>query len=178
MMKAQEQCKKELEDLDNLWKNRMSYKYRKPSPRLLQLMRQEEAMAKAGDFDQAEEFRAAIDKISQLEGHAAQLQFERDYKQARAKVVARNEEELKKKHEKVQGERALLVQNYNKEKVGFMNRFKVVEFKRTVSQKQCFRQSMGGRRPVTCPDTLRRKRKVETRGETFLLPPLVLSVLE
>jgi hypothetical protein len=168
---------KELEQFEELWRKKMPRKYRKPSPRLLQLMHQEQLVALSGEFDYASEIKKNIDHASALEAVDAQKRMEKDYKDARAKLLEKHTKAQEKMAETIAHERSVLMEKYKKEKNELQVRKRILTWKRERSAQQCFRQTVGPRGPVTCPASTRRRgvtpaRKERGRGNRFLLPPL------
>ena len=105
-----------LDAFEKTWAIDMPPKYRKPSPRFLELKKKEKCAALAKDFDSAERFHGECEALIQREVAAAQAALIADYNEAKAKLLEKQGLELENfENQRVQG-RQLITADYNRAK--------------------------------------------------------------
>ncbi|KAH0794417.1 hypothetical protein GPJ56_001710 [Histomonas meleagridis] len=85
--------KKEREEFDHYWQEVAPRKYRKPSPRLIDLMERERRMGITGEFDRAKATKIEVEKLQRIEHSRAQKQLLFDYENAKSKLGKTQSEE-------------------------------------------------------------------------------------
>jgi hypothetical protein len=83
-----------MEDFENLWREEMPPRYRRPSNQLLQLKAVEKSLAVAGQFEQAEAVHREAESLMAGEHRDCQQRLVLDYRAARARKQTKCSEEL------------------------------------------------------------------------------------
>jgi hypothetical protein len=83
-----------LDRFERLWQDEIPRRYRKPSGRYLQLKQQERALAVIRDFDRAALLHRECEALRAEEARAAQAQLIYDYREARSRLIAKQQQDL------------------------------------------------------------------------------------
>jgi hypothetical protein len=148
-----------------MWMEEMPRKYRKPSPQLLQLRKIEKSLAVSGDFEQAKKIHADAEALARIEMENAQSMLIRDYEIAHHKMMQKQQQENELFEATRKEEKAVLLAQYDSEKVAIEHRDLVVQV-RTQNVKKVKNERGVGKRPIAFQAHSR------TGAENVLLPPL------
>jgi hypothetical protein len=103
-----------LDRFERLWQGKMPRLYRKPSGRYLQLKQQEWALAVVRDFDRASMLHRECEVLRAEEANAAQAQLVSDYREARGRLLAKQQQDLDQYDASRERSRACMVAKYQR----------------------------------------------------------------
>lgn len=131
----QDKLNEEKDKFEDLWRNEMPRKYRKPTPHLLQLKTIEKSYAVSGDFVKAKSVHQEFEKQAKYETESAQLNLIRDYEIAQKKFAEKQKKEIHLFEESRKHHRNCLIAQQENEQNMISNREKIVQ-KRTVDNQK------------------------------------------
>jgi hypothetical protein len=114
---------------EKVWTFEMPRRYRKPSSQLLQLRKQEKALALCGDFDGAKAVHEQVLDLQQREWQGHQSLLVADYGKALAQLEAKQQAQIELLEDTRAHERDILGDQYEKAKCAVINRQIVVATK-------------------------------------------------
>lgn len=152
-------------EFELVWRDDMPRKYRKPSQKLLTLMGAEKQYARQGKYDQAQRVQREVDALTEKEATMAQARLIADYKEAKAKLMAKIKEEADLFEDTRAHLRDIIVQRQKLELEPLKNRKLVVEQRKSKSGADAKEEQIEG----NVAGIMRHF----AEGETALLPQLV-----
>ena len=163
--KLEELHAQQLERFEKKWQEEKPSEYRKPSAKLLQLKYMEKNIAKRRDYSEAEVIHAEAERLIRQESESAQKALVLDYKNAKERLLKRQETELQQ-FEYARGEGLKMLENQFKEaKDKAERRDQVITFqKASVNTRAMKLAAMSASQPTPV-------KKRDLKSE--LLPPLI-----
>jgi len=125
----EEKHKREMIEFEDLWRNKMPHKYRKPTTQLLQLKQIEKSLAVSGEYGRAKEISQQAQALSLSEQEHAQTMLVNDYQASLQKINEKHKVEMSLLvHTRFQGKEVLLSKQSNERK-SVINRELVIKEK-------------------------------------------------
>lgn len=131
----QDKLDDEKDKFEELWRNEMPRKYRKPTPHLLQLKTIEKSYAVSGDFIKAKSAHQEFEKQANSEAELAQRNLIRDYEIALKKFSEKQKKEILLFEESRKHHRNCLTAQQENEQNMILNREKIVQKRSNENQK-------------------------------------------
>jgi len=124
-----ERHKREMEEFEKEWRDVVPEKYRRAPKKLLELRDTAKALAKAGQFDEAQTIKLEADALEQEEQKEAQARLNKDYRIAKNMVMTKNKYEVQQYSERRRQKRELLEVHMNQLQESSKNRSVVLKSK-------------------------------------------------
>lgn len=133
-----------ISEFELIWRDDMPRKYRKPSTTLLTLMGAERRYARQGLYDQAQRVQKEVDALTEKETTQAQARLIADYKEAKAKLMAKIKDEETLFEQTRAHLREIILQRQRAELEPLKNRKRVVEQRRSKSETEAKEEQIEG----------------------------------
>ena len=169
IIKRQEQ---NLDKFEELWSNTMPNKYRKASAELLKLKDSERKIAMEGDYEKAMQVHQRAEALAKKEIQTAQTKLVKDYKNAKAKLIEKQQKEIHAFEEnRNQARKAIAVKRENEIQASHKRNL-VLQQRQRMKSKLIYTKPINDKRVYSVSVSSLQKTKRATI-ESSLLPPLL-----